>query len=84
MIFAASVYFQQHQNLSAALAGLALLPAMAVTMAASALSGRLSDRFEHRRLMLIGLLTAYIGLAVSAGGDDDALSAAPHQSRPLR
>ena len=42
MIFAASVYFQQHLNLSAALAGLALLPAMAVTMVASALSGRLS------------------------------------------
>ena len=40
MIFAASVYFQQHLNLSAALAGLALLPAMAVTMVASALSGR--------------------------------------------
>ena len=58
MIFAASVYFQQHLNLSAALAGLALLPAMAVTMVASALSGELSDRFPHRRLMLIGLLTA--------------------------
>ena len=55
MIFAASVYFQQHLNLSAALAGLALLPAMAVTMVASALSGKLSDRFPHRRLMLIGL-----------------------------
>jgi DHA2 family methylenomycin A resistance protein-like MFS transporter len=66
MIFAASVYFQQHQNLSAALAGLALLPAMAVTMVASALSGRLSDRFPHRRLMLIGLLTAGIGLALWA------------------
>jgi MFS transporter, DHA2 family, methylenomycin A resistance protein len=66
MIFAASVYFQQHQNLSAALAGLALLPAMAVTMVASALSGRLSDRFPHRRLMLIGLLTACFGLALWA------------------
>jgi DHA2 family methylenomycin A resistance protein-like MFS transporter len=66
MIFAASVYFQQHQNLSAALAGLALLPAMAVTMVASALSGRLSDRFPHRRLMLIGLVTACAGLALWA------------------
>ena len=66
MIFAASVYFQQHQNLSAAMAGLALLPAMAVTMVASALSGRLSDRFPHRRLMLVGLLTACVGLALWA------------------
>ena len=66
MIFAASVYFQQHLNLSAALAGLALLPAMAVTMVASALSGTLSDRFPHRRLMLIGLLTACVGLALWA------------------
>ena len=66
MIFAASVYFQQHLNLSAAVAGLALLPAMAVTMVASALSGRLSDRFPHRRLMLVGLLTACAGLALWA------------------
>ncbi len=66
MIFAASIYFQQHQNLSPALAGLALLPAMAVTMVASALSGRLSARFTHRRLMLIGLLTAGAGLALWA------------------
>jgi len=66
MIFAASVYFQQHLNLSAALAGLALLPAMAVTMVASALSGKLSDRFPHRRLMLIGLVTACAGLALWA------------------
>jgi MFS transporter, DHA2 family, methylenomycin A resistance protein len=71
MIFAASVYFQQHQNLSAALAGLALLPAMAVTMVASALSGRLSDRFAHRRLMLVGLLTASAGLAIWAVAGDD-------------
>jgi len=47
-------------------AGLALLPAMAVTMVASALSGRLSDRFPHRRLMLVGLLTACAGLALWA------------------
>ena len=66
MIFAASVYFQQHQHLSAAVAGLALLPAMAVTMVASALSGRLSDRYPHRLLMLIGLLTACAGLALWA------------------
>lgn len=66
MIFAASVYFQQHDGLSAVLAGLALLPAVAVTMVASTVSGRLSDRFSHRRLMLVGLLTACVGLALWA------------------
>ena len=72
MIFAASVYFQQHQHLSAALAGLALLPAMAVTMVASALSARLSSRFPHRRLMLIGLLVACVGLTLWAVVGDTA------------
>jgi MFS transporter, DHA2 family, methylenomycin A resistance protein len=71
MIFAASVYFQQHRHLSAAMAGLALLPAVAVTMVASALSGRLSGRFAHRRLMLIGLLTACVGLTLWAVAGDD-------------
>jgi DHA2 family methylenomycin A resistance protein-like MFS transporter len=66
MIFAASVYFQQRENLSATLTGLALLPAMAVTMVASALSARLSRRYPHRRLMLVGLSTAAVGLAVWA------------------
>ena len=72
MIFAASVYFQQHQHLSAAEAGLALLPAMAVTMVASALSARLSSRFPHRRLMLIGLLVACVGLTLWAVVGDSA------------
>jgi DHA2 family methylenomycin A resistance protein-like MFS transporter len=66
MIFAASVYFQQGENLSATLTGLALLPAMAVTMVASALSARLSRRYPHRRLMLVGLSSAAVGLAVWA------------------
>jgi MFS transporter, DHA2 family, methylenomycin A resistance protein len=70
MIFAASVYFQQHEHLSAAYTGLALLPAVAVTMVASALSGRLAGRFAHRRLMLIGLLTACVGLALWAVAGD--------------
>jgi DHA2 family methylenomycin A resistance protein-like MFS transporter len=70
MIFAASVYFQQHRHLSAASTGLALLPAVAVTMVASALSGRLAGRYSHRRLMLIGLLTACVGLALWAVAGD--------------
>jgi DHA2 family methylenomycin A resistance protein-like MFS transporter len=70
MIFAASVYFQQHEKLSAAYTGLALLPAVAVTMVASALSGRLAGRFAHRRLMIIGLLTACVGLTLWAVSGD--------------
>ncbi|GAA4735742.1 MFS transporter [Actinomycetospora chibensis] len=66
MIFAASVYFQQHEGFSAALAGVALLPAVAVTMVASGLSGRLADRYPHQRLMLVGLLTACLGLTLWA------------------
>jgi DHA2 family methylenomycin A resistance protein-like MFS transporter len=66
MIFAASVYFQQRENLSATMTGLALLPAMAVTMVASTLSARLSRHHPHRRLMMTGLLTAAAGLAVWA------------------
>jgi MFS transporter, DHA2 family, methylenomycin A resistance protein len=66
MIFAASVYFQQGEELSATMTGLALLPAMAVTMVASTVSARLSRRYAHRRLMLVGLLTAAAGLAVWA------------------
>src|SRR6478752_5323972 len=44
MIFAASVYFQQSEGLSATMTGLALLPAMAVTMVASTLSARRARR----------------------------------------
>ena len=66
MIFAASVYFQQRENLSATMTGLALLPAMAVTMVASTVSARLSRRYAHRQLMLVGLLIAAAGLAVWA------------------
>jgi len=66
MIFAASGYFQQRENLSATVTGLALRPAVAVTIVASALSARLSRRYGHRRLMLVGLTTAAVGLAVWA------------------
>ena len=66
MIFAASVFFQQHDGLSPAVAGLALLPAVAVTMVASTLSGRMAARYGHRRLMLVGLGVAAAGLAVWA------------------
>ncbi len=65
-IFVASLYFQQHEKLNAAVTGVALLPAVAVTMVASLLSGRLAKRFPHRRLMLIGLLIACLGLTLWA------------------
>ena len=66
MIFAASVFFQQRDGLTPAMAGLALLPAAAVTMVAAGLSGRLSPRYGDRRLMLVGLSVAALGLALWA------------------
>ena len=66
LIFAASVFFQQHDAFSPAKAGLALLPAAAVTMVAAGLSGRLAPRYGHRRLMLVGMSVAAVGLAVWA------------------
>jgi DHA2 family methylenomycin A resistance protein-like MFS transporter len=66
MIFTASLYFQHDQKFSALTTGLALLPAMVMTVFASALSGRLAARFGHRTLMTIGLLIGAIGLSAWA------------------
>lgn len=66
MIFTASLYFQQHRGLSALRTGLALFPAVAMTMFASILSGRLARRTGHRPLVVSGMLLAAAGL-VEAG-----------------
>ncbi|MEU1534281.1 MFS transporter [Streptomyces fagopyri] len=63
MIFTASLYFQQHRGLSALRTGLALFPAVAMTMFASVLSGRLARRTGHRPLVVSGMLLAAAGLA---------------------
>jgi DHA2 family methylenomycin A resistance protein-like MFS transporter len=62
MIFAASVSFERDLRLDPAVTGLALLPAMIMTVVASVLAGRLARAVPARRLMIIGLLIGAVGL----------------------
>nr|WP_307623994.1 MFS transporter [Streptomyces sp. V3I7] len=63
MVFTASLDFQHQRGLSALETGLALFPAVAVTMFASVLSGRLSRRTGDRPLVVTGMLLGAAGLA---------------------
>ena len=73
MVFTASLYFQHQRDYSALGAGAALFPAVAVTMFASVLSGRLARRTGHRPLVISGMLVAGLGLAGwAATGPDSA------------
>ncbi|MGW2328334.1 MFS transporter [Streptomyces sp. NPDC001700] len=63
MIFTASLYFQHQRGLSALRTGIALFPAVVMTMFASVLSGRLARRTGHRPLVLTGMLLGAAGLA---------------------
>ncbi|MFF9911091.1 MFS transporter [Streptomyces sp. NPDC013457] len=63
MVFTASLEFQQHRGYSALETGLALFPAVAMTMFASVLSGRLARRTGDRPLVVTGMLLAALGLA---------------------
>ncbi|GFE12187.1 hypothetical protein Sgleb_02340 [Streptomyces glebosus] len=63
MIFTASLYFQHHRGLTALRTGLALFPAVAMTMFASVLSGRPARRTGHRPLVVTGMLLGAAGLA---------------------
>ncbi|MFE5535902.1 MFS transporter [Streptomyces sp. NPDC056492] len=71
MVFTASLYFQQHRGLSALRTGLALFPAVAMTMFASILSGKLARRTGDRPLVVAGMLLGAAGLAgwATAGAD---------------
>lgn len=71
MVFTASLYFQQHRGLSALRTGLALFPAVAMTMFASILSGKLARRTGDRPLVVAGMLLGAAGLAgwAAAGAD---------------
>ncbi|HEU0240325.1 MAG TPA: MFS transporter [Micromonosporaceae bacterium] len=73
MIFTASLYFQQERGLSALRTGLALFPAVAMTMFASVLSGRLAGRTGNRPLVVTGMLLGAAGLAgwAAAGPNPD-------------
>ncbi|MEU3839474.1 MFS transporter [Streptomyces sp. NPDC028635] len=73
MVFTASVEFQHQRGYSALGTGLALFPAVAMTMFASVLSGRLTRRTGDRPLVVCGMLLAALGLAGwTAAGDDPA------------
>ncbi|MEU6593032.1 MFS transporter [Streptomyces sp. NPDC046881] len=71
MVFTASLYFQHERGFSALRTGLALFPAVAVTMFASVLSGRLTRRTGDRPLVVTGMLLGALGLAgwAVAGAD---------------
>ncbi|MET8769751.1 MFS transporter [Streptomyces sp. NPDC004658] len=71
MVFTASLYFQHERGFSALRTGLALFPAVAVTMFASVLSGRLTRRTGDRPLVVTGMLLSALGLAgwAAAGAD---------------
>lgn len=71
MVFTASLYFQHQRGFSALDTGVALLPAVAMTVFASVLSARLTRRTGDRPLVTVGMLLAAVGLAgwASAGAD---------------
>ncbi|MEU4930495.1 MFS transporter [Streptomyces yokosukanensis] len=76
MVFTASLYFQHQRGFSALATGAALFPAVATTMFASVLSGRLSRRTGDRPLVVSGMLLAALGLAGWAAAGADAAYAA--------
>ncbi|WP_225827845.1 MFS transporter [Streptomyces naphthomycinicus] len=71
MVFTASLSFQHERGFSALRTGLALFPAVAMTMFASVLSGRLSRRTGDRPLVVTGMLLGALGLGgwAAAGSD---------------
>ncbi|MFB8757413.1 MFS transporter [Streptomyces nigra] len=71
MVFTASLEFQQGRGYSAFETGLALFPAVATTMFASVLSGRLARRTGDRPLVVTGMLVAALGLAGWAAAGPD-------------
>ncbi|MGW5659994.1 MFS transporter [Streptomyces sp. NPDC003758] len=73
MLFTASLEFQHRRGFSALGTGLALFPAVAMTMFASVLSGRLTRRTGDRPLVISGMLLAALGPAGwAAAGNDPA------------
>jgi DHA2 family methylenomycin A resistance protein-like MFS transporter len=71
MVFTASLDFQRRRGFSALQTGAALFPAVAMTMFASVLSGRLTRRTGDRPLVVSGMLLGALGLAgwTVAGSD---------------
>ncbi|WP_432589536.1 MFS transporter [Streptomyces sp. HD1123-B1] len=71
MVFTASLDFQHQRGFSALVTGVALFPAVAMTMFASVLSGRLTRRTGDRPLVVSGMLLAALGLGGWAAAGDD-------------
>ncbi|MFE0539315.1 MFS transporter [Streptomyces nigra] len=71
MVFTASLEFQRERGYSAFETRLALFPAVAMTMFASVLSGRLARRTGDRPLVISGMLLAALGLAGWAAAGPD-------------
>jgi DHA2 family methylenomycin A resistance protein-like MFS transporter len=71
MVFTASLDFQHQRGYGALSTGIALFPAVAMTMFASALSGSLARRTGHRPLVVAGMLLAAAGLAGWAAAGTD-------------
>ncbi|WP_432018326.1 MFS transporter [Streptomyces sp. 1222.5] len=71
MVFTASLDFQRRRGFSALETGAALFPAVAMTMFASVISGRLSRRTGDRPLVVSGMLLGALGLGgwATAGPD---------------
>ncbi|WP_254885952.1 MFS transporter [Streptomyces sp. NA02950] len=70
MVFTASLDFQHRRGFSALATGVALFPAVAMTMFASVLSGRLTRRTGDRPLVITGMLLAALGLGGWAAAGD--------------
>ncbi|MEU9120961.1 MFS transporter [Streptomyces sp. NPDC048506] len=71
MVFTASLDFQHQRGFSALGTGAALFPAVAMTMFASVLSGRLTRTTGDRPLVVSGMLLAALGLAGWAAAGTD-------------
>lgn len=57
-----AVYFQSVLGFSALKAGLAIAPASLMSTIFAPISGRLSDRFDGKRMLLFGLLLSALGM----------------------
>ena len=66
-LFVLTLFLQVHLHLGALLAGVALLPQMAMATIGSTLSGRVTARHGPRPVMIAGLALGAAGLAALAG-----------------
>ncbi len=82
-LFVLTLYLQVHLRLGALVAGIALLPQMAMATVGSMLSGRITARRGPRPVMLAGLALGAAGLAALAGLSGLGAAAGGHLSYVL-